>query len=73
MASKKSLPVTKKATPKKVAKTAVAKTAVKKVTKKTVIKKKDPAQPFKKGVRVDYAKMALALHKKLKGELRGRE
>ncbi len=57
MASKKSLPVTKKATPKKVAKTAVAKTAVKKVTKKTVIKKKD------------YAKMALALHKKLKGKL----
>jgi malate dehydrogenase (oxaloacetate-decarboxylating) len=53
MASKKSLPVTKKTTPKKVAKTVVAKTAVKKVTKKTVIKKKDPAQPLQKGVRVD--------------------
>ncbi|MCA9366102.1 NADP-dependent malic enzyme [Candidatus Kaiserbacteria bacterium] len=31
--------------------------------------KKDPARPLKKGARVNYDKMALALHKKMRGKL----
>ncbi len=57
MAPKKPISVTKKTPVKKVVKTAVTKTAPKPVTKKTITKKKD------------YAKLALALHKKLKGKL----
>jgi malate dehydrogenase (oxaloacetate-decarboxylating) len=57
MASKKSVPVTKKVTTKEIVGKVVAPKVLKKVVTKKSVKKKD------------YAKMALALHKKLKGKL----